>query len=176
MPTPLSSSRRVAAAGACLAAAILAGCASAPRPVAPRPVGIACASLTPPAFAARAVALMRENGWTVREADSTRGLARATRGPILSGLGENLVSDGPYLFSTQHDGRDARVTAQVFETHNHHVIPVENLGDRSNEADLRNVRPLLDGLRAACGAPTSGRTPTGPRAPTLPPPGDGRPR
>ncbi|HZF66446.1 MAG TPA: hypothetical protein VEZ47_00195 [Gemmatirosa sp.] len=64
----------------------------------------------------------------------------------------------------------------MFETHNHHVIPVENLGDRSNEADLRNVRPLLDGLRAACGAPTSGRTPTGPRAPTLPPPGDGRPR
>jgi hypothetical protein len=176
MPTPPSSSRRAAAAGACLAAAALAGCATAPRAVAPRPLGIACAALAPPAFAARAAALMRETGWTVREADSTRGVVRATRGPILSGLGENLISDGPYLVSTQHDGREARVTAQVFETHDHHVIPVENLSDRSSEADLRNVRPLLDGLRAACGAPTSGRTPAGPRAPTLPPPGDGRPR
>jgi hypothetical protein len=50
------------------------------------------------------------------------------------------------------------------------VVPIENLDDRSNDADRRNFLPVVDGLRGACGAPTSGRTPSAPPQPTLPPP------
>jgi hypothetical protein len=155
-----------------LAAALLGGCVPvAPRAVAPRPLAWACPRLTPTAFTTRGMTLLRENGWTLREADSTRGVVRATRGPVYAGLGENLTVDGPYLLSTQHDGQQARVSVQVVETHNHRVIPVENLDDRSADADRRNFLPVVDGLRTACGAPTSGRSPAPSPLPTLPPPG-----
>lgn len=175
MPTALHGAPRPARALllGTVAAASLAACTSVPRAVPPAPIAFACASLTPPAFASRGLALLRENNWNVREADSTRGLVRGTRGPIFAGLGENLTVDGPYLLSTTHDGREARVLAQVIETHEHRVIPVQNLGDASNEADLRNVLPVIDGLRAACGVPTSGRQPARPPAPQLPPPHGG---
>jgi hypothetical protein len=153
-------------------AAGAAACATAPRPVAPRPIAFACAAVAPAAFAARGAALLRDNGWTLREADSTRGVVRATRGPIYAGLGENLTVDGPYLFSTVLDGGQARVTVQTVEVYRHRVVPVENLGDRSRDADRRNFLPVLDGLRTLCGAPTSGRTDSPPtRQPQLPPPG-----
>jgi hypothetical protein len=156
--------------GAALAAATAAGaCASAPRAVAPRPVSFACTA-APAAFAARGTALLRENGWTLREADSTRGVLRATRGPVYAGLGENLTVDGPYLLSTLHDGRRAQVGVQTIVTYRHRAVPVENLDDRSADADRRNFLPVVDGLRAFCGAPTSGRTPAPAPAPTLPPP------
>jgi hypothetical protein len=173
--TPAPSARRVAArACATLAAGALAGCATAPRAVAPRPITFACANVTPAAFAARGTALMRENGWTLREADSTRGIVRATRGPVYAGLGENLTVDGPYLFSTALAGGQAQVIVQSVEVHRHRLVPVENLDDRSRDADRRNYLPVLDGLRTACGAPTSGRT-TEPRSqPQLPPPGGAR--
>jgi hypothetical protein len=62
------------------------------------------------------------------------------------------------------------VTVQSVETHRHRVIPVENLGDRSADADRRNFLPVVDGLRAFCGVPTSGRTAAPSAPPTLPPP------
>ena len=150
--------------------AVLAACATAPRPVTAAPMGFACAAATPAAFVGRGAALLRENGWTVREADSTAGVVRATRGPVYAGLGENLTADGPYLLSGRHDGRSAQVAVQVVETRQHRVVPVENLDDRSNDADRRNFLPVVDGLRAFCGAPTSGRTPA-PRPPAALPPG-----
>ena len=169
--------RRALAAAALLAAAsapALDACASfrsgPPRAVEARPITFACAGATPSAFAARGATLLRENGWTIREADSTRGVVRATRGPVYAGLGENLTADGPYLLSTAREGAQARVTVQVVETYQHRVIPVENLDDRSNDADRRNFLPVLDGLRAFCGAPTSGRTPPARPRDTLPPP------
>jgi hypothetical protein len=161
-----------AAPAAALAAASAAACAAAPRAAAPRPMTFACRA-APAALAARGTALLRENGWTVREADSARGVVRATRGPVYAGLGENLTADGPYLLSTEHDGREARVVVQLVETRRHRVVPVESLDDRSNDADRRNFLPVVDGLRAFCGAPTSGRTPPAAPAPTLPPPGGG---
>ena len=176
MPAQLPvGATRVAAASAAAACA-LAACATTPRAVAPAPIPFPCAGLTPAAFTGRGLALMRDNGWTVREADSTRGVVRGTRGPVFAGLGENLTVDGPYLLSTAHDGREARVVVQVIETHNHRVIPVQNLNDRSDYADARNFLPVVDGLRSACGAPTSGRLPAAPSTPTptLPPPGGSR--
>jgi hypothetical protein len=159
-----------------LTAALVAGleaCASfrsgPPRAVEARPMTFACPSVAPAAFTARGTQLLREGGWTIREADSTRGVVRATRGPVYAGLGENLTADGPYLFSTQHDGQQARVTVQVVETYQHRVIPIENLNDDSNDADRRNFLPVVDGLRTLCGAPTSGRSPAARPRDTLPP-------
>ena len=169
---PLRSAARTALT-ALPVAVVLAACATTPRAVAPRPLRFACPSVTPAAFAARTGALLREFGWTVRDADSTRGVVRGTRGPVFAGLGENLTVDGPYFLTTAHDGQEARVTVQVIETHQHRVIPVENLGDRSSYADARNFLPVVDGLRTACGAPVSGRIPPGARVPTLPPGGGG---
>ncbi len=156
-------------AAAALLAAALAACATAPRAVSPAPITFACPSVTPAAFAARGTELLRQFNWTVREADAAQGVVRATRGPVYAGLGENLTADGPYLLSTRHDGRQARVLVQVVETVQHRVVPIENLDDRSNDADRRNFLPVLDGLRTLCGVPTSGRTPAAPRQPTLPP-------
>lgn len=161
---------------AALAAVGTQACVTTPRAVAPSPISVACASLTPPAFVARGTLLLRENGWTLREADSTRGVLRATRGPVYAGLGENITVDGPYFITTVHDGREARVTVQLIETHNHRVIPVENLNDRSNYSDARNFLPVLDGLREACGVPTSGRLPARTPPPQLPPGGGGQGR
>ena len=169
-PIPPRAARALAAG----ATALAAGCATTPRAVPPRPMTFACAAAAPAAFAARGTALLRENGWTLREADSARGVVRATRGPVYAGLGENLTVDGPYLLSTVHDGQQARVSVQLVETHRHRVIPVENLNDRSGDADRRNFLPVVDGLRTFCGAPTSGRTPPPSAPPALPPPGDGR--
>jgi len=168
--TPRRAGPRAAALAALAAAAGAAACATTPRAVSPAPMTFVCASLGPAGFAARGAALLRQYNWTVREADSARGVVRATRGPVYAGLGENLTADGPYLLSTQHDGREARVVVQVVETFRHRVVPIENLDDRSNDADRRNFLPVVDGLRAACGAPTSGRTPSAPPQPTLPPP------
>lgn len=175
-PCPPTSPRaRVLGAASALAAASAAldGCTSfragPPRAVEPRPMAFACAGVTPAAFTARGAQLLREGGWTLREADSTRGVARATRGPVYAGLGENLTADGPYLLSTAHDGRQARVTVQIVETYQHRVIPIENLNDESNDADRRNFLPVVDALRTLCGAPTSGRSGAPRPRDTLPP-------
>ncbi len=168
-----TAARLAAVAALALVAAGLDACSSfrsgPPRAVTPVPITFACAGVAPAAFAARGASLLRETGWTLREADSARGAVRATRGPVYAGLGENLTADGPYFLSAQHDGAQARVTVQIVETYQHRVIPVENLDDGSNDADRRNFLPVLDGLRTLCGAPTSGRTPAAPRQPTLPP-------
>jgi hypothetical protein len=99
---------------------------------------------------------------------------RATRGPVYAGLGENLTVDGPYLLSTVLEGGQARVTVQSVEVTRHRVVPVENLDDRSRDADRRNFLPVVDGLRTLCSAPTSGRTAAPAPPPRLPPPGGGR--
>ena len=151
-----------------LAAALASACVSVPRAVAPRPITFACPSVTPAAFGARGLALLRENSWTVLAADSTTGAVRGARGPVYAGLGEGLSVDGPYRLSTTHNGREASVLVQEVEIHNHRAIPVHNLNDRSSDADRRNFLAVLDGLRAFCGAPTSGRP--NPNPPVVIPP------
>ncbi len=135
-----------------LAAILSQGCNSF-KPRMPRPISVPC-GVSKDEFIRTASQLQQQNGYQIAEADAAIGKVQGNHVPIYTGLGENLLVNGPYVFEANYAGDNIIVNVFVVLREQNGKVKVLRTLDESNntsETDKKYFVPVLNGLRQLCG-------------------------
>jgi hypothetical protein len=128
----------------------LCGCLSLQQQSAkPKPITFDC-KLSQSEFLAKAKQLLESNRFIIEYVDEVKGEIQADRVPVYTGIGENLIVKGPYVFNASFSSGRVSVIVQTVYIREGKPVAVESHDERSEISDRRNFMPIVDGLRAAC--------------------------
>ncbi|MFQ3599431.1 MAG: hypothetical protein SNJ55_03400 [Chloroherpetonaceae bacterium] len=130
--------------------AMLTSCQSLQQqPAKPKPIMFEC-KLSQADFLAKAKQLLEANRYIIEYIDETKGEIQADRVPVYTGIGENIIVRGPYVFNASYSSGRVTIIVQTVFVREGKPIAVESHDERSEISDRRNFMPIIDGLRAAC--------------------------
>jgi hypothetical protein len=135
-----------------LAAMLSQGCSSF-KPRMPRPISVPC-GVSKDEFITTASHLLQQNGYQIAEANATIGKVQGNHVPVYTGLGENLLVNGPYVLEAIYAGETIIVNVFVVLREQNGKVKVLRTLDESNntsETDRKFFVPVLNGLRQLCG-------------------------
>ncbi len=115
----------------------------------PKPITFEC-KLSKAEFLTKARQLLEANRFIIEYIDETKGEIQADRVPVYTGIGENLIVKGPYVFNVSYSSGRVTVIVQTVYVREGKPVAVESHDERSEISDRRNFMPIVDGLRAAC--------------------------
>jgi hypothetical protein len=118
----------------------------------PRPIKIACKTLSKPEFIQLVTTELRKEGFVIETIDEEKGLVEAERPIAFVGIGENTLVLGPYAMNILYQNDTVVVNYETVRTGpDGKIISIETWDERNASSyDLRHLKPILTALRNAC--------------------------
>jgi hypothetical protein len=126
----------------------LSGC-TAFRSATPKPITFQC-KLSKTEFLAKAKELLTANKFAVDEVKEDKGEIEADRVPTYTGIGENLIVKGPYVFNAVYNNGTVTINIQTVHDRDGKAFATESHDENSSIYDKVNYMPIVNGLREAC--------------------------
>ncbi len=118
----------------------------------PRPIKIACKTLSISEFIQLVTTELRKEGFVIETIDAEKGLVEAERAIAFVGIGENTLVLGPYAMNIVYQNDTVVVNYETVRTGpDGKIISIETWDERNASSyDLRHLKPILTALRNAC--------------------------
>jgi len=118
----------------------------------PRPIKIACKTLSKSEFVQLVTTELRKEGFVIETIDEEKGLVEAERPIAFVGIGENTLVLGPYAMNILYQNDTVVVNYETVRTGpDGKIISIETWDERNASSyDLKHLKPILTALRYAC--------------------------
>jgi len=118
----------------------------------PRPIKIACKTLSKSEFVQLVTTELRKEGFVIETIDEEKGLVEAERPIAFVGIGENTLVLGPYAMNILYQNDTVVVNYETVRTGpDGKIISIETWDERNASSyDLKHLKPILRALRYAC--------------------------
>jgi hypothetical protein len=115
----------------------------------PKPMVFKCA-LSKTEFLAKAKELLMANRFVVDYVNEDKGEIEADRVPSYTGIGENLVVKGPYVFNGIYNNGTVTINIQTVHDRDGKPVVTESHNETSDAYDRTNYMIIINGLKNAC--------------------------
>ncbi len=118
----------------------------------PRPIKIACKTLSKSEFIQLVTTELRKEGFMIETIDEEKGLIEAERAIAFVGIGENTLVLGPYAMNILYQNDTVVVNYETVRTGpDGKIVSIETWDERNASSyDLKHLKPILTALRNAC--------------------------